>query len=319
MNNKLFIGVDVSKFSLDIFISNNKKLKIKNTDSYISKFIDKLDVELIQLVVVEATGGYEQKLVDLLHKHKISVSVVNPKKTKNFARSLGNNAKNDLLDAQMLCIYAERMNPMVTKPVPEEAKELKSLVLRRFQLVNSLKSEKNRLGAPSLNKDTKESVTEFIVFLQEQIKKIDKKIKQQIKDNDDFLNKDKLLTEVSGIGNVSSSTLIALLPELGTINRKQIAALVGVAPYDNDSGKFLGQRSIYGGRTAVRNVLYMATLAAIRSNPCIRNFYIRLVGKGKKAKVALTACMRKLLTALNAMIRDNVQWNSDRYLTQKDI
>jgi len=319
MKEKLFIGVDVSKSTLDIYISNNTKKKIRNTNSYISKFIKELDKTKIKLIVVEATGGYEQKFVDLLHKNEIPISVVNPKQTKNFSRSLGKNAKNDLLDAQMLCIFAEKMNPRLTKPLTPAQKKLKSLIIRRNQLVDHSKSEKNRLKSPAITEETKESIQGLISFLKEEIKKIEKQIKKVIKENDDFSNKDKLLSEVSGVGNICSATLIGLVPELGTINRKQIAALVGVAPYDNDSGNFSGKRSIYGGRTQVRNILYMATLSAIRSNPCIKNFYIRLIQKGKNGKVALTACMRKLLTALNAMIRDNKNWCTERYLEQKHI
>lgn len=319
MKDKLFVGIDVSKDSLDIYISNNKRKKIRNTDKSVLKLSKELKKIGVELVTLEATGGYEQKLVSALHLELVAVSVVNPRHTKNFSRSFGRSAKNDLLDAQMLCVYGEKMNPRITKAVKKEALELKSLILRREQLVATLASEKNRLKAPTVNENTKESFTEVISFLKEQIKKIDSKIKKIINNNDDFSDKNKILQDVAGVGKTTSATLIALLPELGEINRKQIAALVGVAPYDNDSGKSLGKRAVSGGRTQVRNILYMATLTAIRTNPCIQNFYKRLVQKGKNGKVALTACMRKLLTALNAMIRDNKNWDNNRYLTQKNI
>lgn len=319
MEKELFIGVDVSKDHLDIYLSNNKSKKIKNKDKSIQTYLKSIKELRISLVVLEATGGYEQRLVKALHESGIAVSVVNPRYTKNFAKSLGRNAKNDLLDSQILCIYAEKIKPKATKASSKQVLELKSLILRREQLVSNLSAEKNRLKAPTGNEATKECISEAINFFKLQIKKINQQIKNAIGQHDDFSNKDKLLQQVSGVGKVCSATLIALLPELGQINRKQIAALVGLAPYDNDSGKSYGKRSIYGGRTSVRNILYMATLTAIRNNPCIRHFFKRLVQKGKNGKVAITACMRKLLTALNAMIRDNLSWNNDRYLTQKSI
>lgn len=317
MECKLYIGIDVSKFYLDIYISNNIKKKIKNTDKAILSFIKSFDTSDVNLAVVESTGGYEQKLVDAMHANNISISVVNPKRTKNFAKSLGRNAKNDFLDSQMLCLFAEKMSPRPSKPFPKELKRLKCLVLRREQLVKHLAEEKNRLKAPTGNAEVKTTIVELIDFLKVKIAEINKKIKSEIEEDEKLKAKADLLIDVSGIGDVSCSSLIALLPELGHINRKQIAALVGVAPFDNDSGNFTGKRSIYGGRTHIRNLLYMATLSAITHNPCIRNFYLRLVQKGKNGKVALTACMRKLLTALNAMIRDTAKWSTSHYLTQQ--
>ena len=317
MSKQLFIGIDVSKTHLDIYLSNNTKKKIRNSAKSIARFIQSLTTD-IELVTVESTGGYEQMLVEQMHLRNIPIAVVNPKRTKNFSRSLGRNAKNDLLDSQMLCLFGERMKPKPSKAVPEEIKALKCLILRREQLVQHRVEEKNRLKSPSGNGETKKSIQDLIDFLNQQIDTLNKQIQMHIDSDSSFKSKSDLLTKVKGVGVVSSATLIALLPELGEINRKEIAALVGVAPFDNDSGSFSGKRSIYGGRTQVRNVLYMATLSAIKHNPCIKSFFLRLVQKGKKAKVALTACMRKLLTALNAMIRDNVPWSNDRYLVQKN-
>lgn len=316
MKEKIYIGIDVSKAQLDIFISNCKKLRKRNALKDIKQFVKYLQELPVELIVLEATGGYEIMLVSELHSANLPVAVVNPLRTKHFARSLGKNAKNDLLDAEVLCLYAERVNPKRTEPIDDEATELKSLILRREQLTRALTKEKNRLLSPTTTESIQSTIETMITVLKEQIKILNKRIKDKIESNRDFTKKDTLLQGVQGVGPVASATLIALLPELGRINRKEIAALVGVAPFDKDSGLSRGKRSIYGGRATVRNILYMATVTAIRVNPAIKHFYLRLVQAGKANKIAITACMRKLLTALNAMIRDNLEWSNARYMIQ---
>lgn len=316
MESEIFVGVDVSKDSLEIHVSKNQKSFSRvNTNASCRRLAVQFRKLGASLVVLEATGGYEKLLVKALHHEKVGVSVVNPRQTKNFSKSLGVRAKTDLIDAQMLCLFAERMKPRLTEPLSEEVELLRVLISRRNQLVKMITAEKNHLTAPG-SAPVKQSIKQTIKLLQGQLAVIEEQIASNIDDNDEFSKKDKLLQTPKGVAIVASSTLIAYLPELGRLNRKQIAALVGVAPYDDSSGIRDGKRSIAGGRSIVRNTLYMATLAAIRSNPCIRNFYLRLVQKGKLKKVAITACMRKLLIALNAMIRDEVQWNSEQYLTQ---
>ncbi len=316
MTNKIYAGIDVSKDYLDVHLSDCRRMRKKNISSGIKLIVELFKTSAVYLVVVEATGGYEQKLVEALQVEGVAVSVVNPSRTKSFARSLGRNAKSDLLDAEILCLFGERMNPVRTKPLDEATKELKSLILRREQLVETLTAEKNRLKAPVITEEVRMSVEEVVHFINKQIKTLNQKIKTKISDNNDFSNKNQLLQNIQGVGQTTSATLIALLPEIGKINRKQIAALVGVAPFNKESGRYSGKRSVYGGRTHVRAVLYMATMTAIRMNPCFKNFFLRLVQAGKNGKVAIVACMRKLLITLNAMVRDGKQWSSDRYLTQ---
>jgi transposase len=230
---------------------------------------------------------------------------------RDFARATGLLAKTDALDARVLRVFAERIRPVVLPHKSEEERELAAVVARRRELVQMLAAEKNRLkiAIARVHKD----ITAHIRFLEKRIDDTDTELKRQIREHESFRLTDELLQSVPSIGNVSSSTLIALLPELGSLSHRKIAALVGLAPFNDDSGSRTGRRRIWGGRTEVRNVLYMATVSALRFNPPIRATYLRLVAAGKPKKVALTACMRKLLTILNAIVRDQVPWQPLQY------
>jgi len=265
----------------------------------------KLDVAL---VVLEATGGLETRITAALSAAGIPVVVVNPRQVRDFARATGRLAKTDAIDARILAEFAMAVRPKI-RALPDEAtSELKALSARRRQLTEMIVAEKNRLGSAS--KSVRPNIEAHIRWLKDELDRIDDDILQLIKNNSSFKGKDTLLRSAPGIGPVISATLLCQLPELGSLNRKQIAALVGVAPFNRDSGKFKGKRVVWGGRTHVRRALYMGTLVASRFNPVIKEFYNRLLEAGKSPKVALVACMRKLLTILNAMIKHQRAWQA---------
>lgn len=299
-----FVGIDVSKKNLDVFVRpSGAELRVDNEPEGHLAIVKMLSELHSVLVVLEPTGGYEVALVSALVEAKIAVAVVNARQIRDFAKSRGKLAKTDRIDAQMLACFAEANRPE-PRPAPDEhTRELEALVARRRQLVEMRAMERARKElAP---KAARASIERVIIFLSKQIEDNDKKISKLIDSNTQWREKDALLESVKGVGRVVAASLMALLPELGTLNRKQIAALVGVAPFNNDSGKKRGRRSIWGGRAPIRSILYMAALVASTHNPVIRDFYVRLVRRGKEHKVALVACMRKLLTMLNAALRDN--------------
>lgn len=305
------IGIDVSKDWLDIVVlPSGETLRIENTEEQMGALVGKLESLKPERVVLEATGGYERLVTSKLYLAGLPVCRVNPKRVRYFARSLGQLAKNDKLDAKVLARFGEVVKPALTQLPSDQAQQLSALVTRREQLSGMLVAEKNRLGtAPA---PVRPSLTEHVTWLKQQLKHLDKAIDEFITATPDLKEKDDLLQEVQGIGKKTAAKLIADVPELGACDRKQIAALIGTAPYDHDSGYKKGQRAIRGGRPDVRKVLYMATLAATRFNPVIQEFYRRLVQAGKRKKVALVACMRKLLTILNAILRDRKHWNPTR-------
>ena len=255
-----------------------------------------------ELIVVEATGGYQRAVVEALFHAGLCVAVVNPARARQFARASGLLAKTDKLDAQVLAVFGERMQPKPYTGKSEAEKHLGALLVRRKQVEEMLKAEQNRLRttSPSL----KSSVEQVILCLKEQKKRLDEQIQQFLQEQQAWQEQTEILGSAPGVGPVTTATLLAELPELGKMDRKRIAALVGVAPMNYDSGKKRGYRKTKGGRTNVRSVLYMSTLVATRYNPLIRAQYQHLLKRGKEKKVALTACMRKFLTILNAMIRD---------------
>ena len=257
-------------------------------------------------VVLEATGGFEMLVAGELELAGLPVSLVNPRQVRSFARATGRLAKTDAIDAQVLAQFAEAVKPPV-RPLPDaDTRELRALVDRRRQLIEMVSSERNRLCHAS--KRVRHLIQEHIRWLKQQVGDLDKDISKLIRSSPVWRSQEDLLCSVPGVGPVLSSNLLTHLPELGSLNRGQVAALVGVAPLNRDSGAFRGKRSVSGGRTAIRSVLYMAALAATRYNPVIKAFYHRLRAAGKPAKVALTACMRKLLIILNSMLRDRTQW-----------
>jgi len=258
------------------------------------------------LVVLEATGGMEIPLAGALTAAGIALSIVNPRQVRDYARAMGRLAKTDRLDAEVLACFAEAVRPQ-PRPLPDAVSaELAALMGRRRQLIEMLSAEKNRLGVAA--RRVRRNIQVHIDWLERQLSHLDKDLADLIQSSPIWREKDSLLQSVPGVGPVLSSTLLAHLPELGALSRRQIAALVGVAPLNRDSGTLQGKRTVWGGRAVIRQVLYMSALIATRFNPVIRAFYQRLCEAGKAKKVALTACMRKLLTILNAMVKHKTPW-----------
>lgn len=300
------IGVDVSKESLDVAIHGVKNLMhVSNDEAGVQKIVRLAVKRNAALVCFEATGGYEVKLWMALTEAGLNPASSNPRMVRHFAQSAGRLAKTDAIDAHIIADYAYAMNPRVT-PFPETA-ELKEIASRRCQLQEILTAEKNRLHI-TRNRSLKEQIEAHITWLEEEMDKIDRDLKTGIKACPDWQEKDELLQSAPGVGEGLSTCLISQLPELGILDRRRIAALVGVAPLNRDSGHSHGKRRIWGGRSHVRAALYMATLSATRCNPAIRPLYLRLLEKGKTKKTAITACMRKLLIILNAMVKHHSYW-----------
>lgn len=303
----LFVGIDVSKARLDV--ATYPKLdsySVPNNDDGIKKLVKKIIRAKPKSIILEATGGLELPALYALTYAELPAIAVNPAQTRAFAKATGTLAKTDKLDAILLARFAEAVKPEM-RPIPDAAAQnLKALIVRRRQIVQMLTAEKNRLEAKSTPPHT--SIEEHIAWLKNSLKEVDDELQKTIRDTPAWREKDDLLQSAKGIGPKMSAILIAELPELGQLNRKQISKLVGVAPINRDSGCYRGQRRIHGGRATVRSVLYMATLTAVRCNPVIRAFYDKLRASGKKFKVAMTACMRKLLVRLNAMLRDQIPW-----------
>ena len=302
------VGIDVAKGELVIFIdTRNEHLTVANTESAFKELVKKFKALPIQRIVVEASGGYETALVATLATNGLPVCLVNPKRVRDFAKGLGQLAKTDRLDAAVLARFGRLAQPALSRLHSVEQAELADLLLRRRQLVEMLVAEKNRTETAS--ETVRQSLTEHITWLARRVDHLDTELKQRLHDTEVWRKQNELLQSVPGVGPVLSVTMLGLLPELGQLSRQQVAALVGVAPMTQHSGKWKGHAKITGGRADVRSVLYMATLAATRCNPVIKAFYQRLRKAGKLPKVAIIACSRKLLTILNAMLRDNVAWS----------
>lgn len=307
MSQQHYVGIDVSKATLDVAVHDvDVSREFNNNNKDVDRLVSELKALQPALVVLEATGGYEMPVACALAAADIPVAVVNPRQVRDFAKSTGKLAKTDAVDAAVLAHFGHAVKPQI-RPLPApDAQELKDLWTRRRQLMQMMTAEKNRLHiAPTpiakLIKDT-------IAHLQKQLQQVDEDIDRRIRSSPVWREKDQLLQSVSGVGAVTSRVLVIGLPELGRLNRKQIAALVGVAPLNRDSGSFKGRRCVWGGRAHVRAALYMATIAAIRHNPVIAQYYRRLKDAGKPSKLAITACCRKLLTILNAIVRDRKPW-----------
>lgn len=306
-----FIGIDVSKKTLDVGArgAELKLAKIDNDEGGHAALVEALRKIDVALVVLEATGGYEVPVAAALAAENIPVAVVNPRQVRDFAKGVGKLAKNDRIDAGVLAHFGEVVRP-TPQPLPSAQQlELAALVTRRRQFIDMRSMEKNRRTlAQNSSSVVRDSIADHIEYLDQRVAEIDRDIDGLIKASTIWRANDDLLASVPGVGDVTTRTLAALLPELGTLNRRQVAALAGLAPFARDSGEAKGRRMIVGGRAPVRAVLYMATLAATTHNPTISRHYERLVSAGKKPKVALVACMRKLLTILNAMLRDRATW-----------
>ena len=302
-------GIDVSKEFLDIAAEpGGTTQRLSHDAGGIEGVLERALKERPDRIVVEATGGWESALVGVLAHAGLPVVIVNPRQVREFARATGRLAKTDELDARILCAFALAVKPPLRPLKDEQAQALAALVTRRQQLLQMRTAEKNRLTLSSTSR-VRRNLQDHIKWLDRHLKDTDRDIGQLIKDSPLWCETERLLEQVPSVGRVTTHTLIAQLPELGSLNRKQIAALVGLAPFNRDSGTLRGHRMIWGGRSEVRQVLYMATLSAIRFNPPIRTFYQRLRNNGKPAKVALVACMRKLLTMLNAIVRDRQPWS----------
>jgi transposase len=298
-----YVGIDVSKARLDVAVLGEERgWQVDNTPSGIAKLVQQMENLQPELIVVEATGGYQRAVVEALFWAGLAVAVVNPARVRQFARACGLLAKTDKLDAQVLAEFGQRVQPRRYEGKTEAEKQLSALLVRRKQLEEMLKAEQNRLRtvSPSL----RGSLERIIAILKEEKKRLEEQIRELMNEQEAWQEQLEILKSAPGVGMVTSATLLAELPELGKMDRKKVAALVGVAPMNYDSGKKRGYRKTKGGRTDVRSVLYMSTLVATRYNPLIQTQYQHLLKRGKLKKVALTACMRKFLTILNAMLRD---------------
>jgi transposase len=300
---KDYIGVDVSKAKLDIAIGSTGEYWRENNDAIgIQHIVERLKAIPSSLTIIESTGGLETALITELFANEISFSLVHPARVRNFARSIGLLAKTDKLDAILLARFGEAVKPPATLLPGEAEQKINANMVRRRQLLDMLVAEKNHLCSTCLSLRSK--VEEHIAWLENEVEEVNSEIDELIQNLPRLKEKAAILRTAKGVGPVLSAKLISALPELGQLDRKKIAALVGVAPFNRDSGPHRGKRRIKGGRIDVRGVLYMSIVAAIRYNPAISTFYQRLLAAGKLKKVAMVACMRKLLTILNAMVRD---------------
>jgi transposase len=303
-----YVGVDVSKNSLDVATyATNKTWSFPNSEAGINQLIQTLSELPPALVVIESTGGYETPLAYALNKAGIACAVVNPREVRNFARATKKLAKTDTIDARVLAHFAALIKPEPRPLSDEQTQELEAIIARRRQVVEMLTAEKNRLHLA--RKPVREAIKAHIDYLEKELGHIDSELQGRIEESPIKQEKYDLLLSVPGVGPNLAATLVIELPELGNLNRRQIAALVGVAPLNHDSGTMRGKRSTWGGRPQVRAVLYMAALVATRFNPAISQFYKQLCARGKAKKVALVACMRKLLTILNSMLKHHVPWH----------
>ncbi len=310
---KVYIGIDISKDSLNVAVyASSKQWSFANDTAGITSLCKLLAELKPALVVFEATGGYEMPLYIAMSEAGLPTAPVNPRQIRDFARSMGKLAKTDSIDARVIAHFASAAPQLKPRPIPD-TQERKEVMARHYQLVEMITMESNRLRGA--RKDLREGIEAHIAWLKQQLKDIDGKMRSGIEQDPVSREKDSLLQSTPGVGPIVSAALVTQLPELGSLNRRQIAALVGVAPLNRDSGMSRGKRIVWGGRSQVRAALYMATLTATRFNPVIRSFYERLCAVGKAKKVALTACMRKLLTILNAMLKHHTCWSNSYSLT----
>lgn len=304
-----WVGIDVSKATLDVYLRPlAEQFQVHNQASGIAELVKRLEAIEIQQVIVESTGGLEQEVAQALQAAGVAVSIINPRQGRDFAKASGKRAKTDRIDAAVLAHFGEAMQPPITILASDSDRALQDAVTRRRQLVEMLSAEKNRRA--SLCGTIAQNIDLHIEWLEEQIRNLDEDIEALSQSQVEWQSRIALLKSVPGVGPVIATTLIASLPELGAVSDKRISALVGVAPFNRDSGKFRGSRRIWGGRANIRAVLYMGTLVAVRHNPVLKAFYERLLGQGKAKKVALVACMHKLLRILNAMVRNCKSWQA---------
>jgi transposase len=304
---QVYVGIDVGKDWLDLALAGTDKIsRYGNHRQGIGKLVAIMEGLQPTLIAVEASGGYESAFVDALMLKKHQVAVVNPTRVRALANAKGLLAKTDAIDARNIASYAEIIKPEPTKPRDDLDLRIRALITRREQLVEIRSAEGNRLA--TCHESIKADVREHLDWLEHQIGILEGEIKQLVKSSETWTQKTQLLETIPGVGFVTAVTIVANMPELGELNRQEIAALAGLAPYNKDSGKKRGKRRIFGGRQSVRRVLYMAALSASRYNPVIKKFYERLMKKGKPFKVAITACMRKMITIMNVMVKNATPW-----------
>lgn len=310
MEQRTVIGIDVSKDRLDIAIlPSQDSFAVTRDSGGVEALVQRVRALLPERIVLEATGGFEQVVAAALAGAGLPVVVVNPRQIRDFARALGRLAKTDKVDAEVIALFAERIRPPV-RPLPDaEARMLDELVTRRRQIIEMMVAEGNRARQLE-SKRLKKRIARHCALLQKELTEIEHELDETIRGTPVWQATEDLLKSVPGVGPTLARTLIAELPELGRLDRRKIASLVGLAPFNRDSGTLRGRRTVFGGRASIRAVLYMATLAATRCNPVLKAFYRRLRDAGKPAKVALTACMRKLITILNAIVRDRRPWQT---------
>ena len=305
----VFVGVDVSKERLDVAVRpSGEHNSFANDEAGIAQMTECLCRLSPEMILFEATGGWQMNAVNALAARRLPVVIMNPRQVRDFAKATGQLAKTDAIDAAILAHFAEAVRPEIRELKPLEARKLEALNTRRRQIVEMLTAERNRLITAS--EWTRPDIEDLIAFLKKRLATINLDINKLIRQSPLWREKDKILKSFPGVGPVTASTMLSDLPELGSLNPKAIAALVGVAPLNCDSGKHQGKRKICGGRAGVRSLLFMCAKTAVRCNPVIRGFYERLLRAGKLRKVALTACMHKILIILNAMIRDQVCWKT---------
>jgi transposase len=311
--NREFVGIDVSRDWLDVVAETaGESWRVAADTAGIGELVDRMAVLQPAFIVVEATGGQERVLVAELCHAGLPVALVNPRRVRAFAQGMGHLAKTDRIDAAVLAAFGRVARPLLTQLPSEDEELLATLVTRRRQVIDMLTAEKNRLG--TVKPVGRVRVEKHIQWLEEEADELGRELEALIRSAPDLANKHDILRSAPGVGPILTATLLAELPELGRLNRKQIAALVGVAPFNRDSGARRGRRTIAGGRASVRTVLYMATISGLKCNPILKSFKAHLIAQGKPPKVAIVACMRKFLTMLNAMVRDNRPWTEDHLL-----
>jgi transposase len=308
MEKNNYVGIDIAKDSMEVTVHEGKEhWAYTNDEKGLAKLLVKMKRLCPSLIVLEATGGYETTVAAELQSKGFPVAVVNPRHIRDFARSTGTLAKTDMLDAKIIARFAATVKPTPRVLPTEETRKLGMIIMRRRQIVNMLTAERNRFQ--KADPAVKERIKLHINWLEQELDEINKELRQMVQDNPDWKEKDEIIQSVPGVGPNLSFTLLADFPELGNLNRKQVADLGGVAPFNRDSGTLRGKRTIWGGRDMVRTATYMSAFVAIRSNPLLKSFFDRLITAGKPYKVAIVACMRKLLCILNAMLRNRTYWN----------
>lgn len=305
-----FIGIDVSKDQLDICVRpEGDRFRENNNEAGIHSLTHRLLALRPEQILIEATGGYETNMVAALAEAKLPVVLINPRQVRDFAKATGRLAKTDRIDADVLAQFAQVLRPQSRLLPDKDQKDLSAFMTRRRQLVEMITMEQNRLYTAS--KSVQPDIRTHIDWLKSRLKDLDKQLDRFIKGSPLWQRREQILNSVPGIGPVTTRGLIAYLPELGTLSNKKISALVGLAPLNRDSGQFRGKRMVWGGRSYIRSLLYMAALVGTKYNPILRSFYQRLIQAGKAKKLALTACMRKLLIIINTMVKNDELWQTD--------